>query len=78
MKCDVDIRKELYGNVVLSGGTTMLPGIVERMQKELVNLAPSTMKINCTSREKILSMDWRFNFVVTFYFSTNVDLEGRV
>merc|ERR1711892_129040 len=23
MKCDVDIRKDLYGNVVLSGGTTM-------------------------------------------------------
>jgi len=23
MKCDVDIRKDLYANVVLSGGTTM-------------------------------------------------------
>jgi len=45
MKCDVDIRKDLYGNVVLSGGTTMFPGIADRMQKELVNLAPSTMKI---------------------------------
>jgi len=45
MKCDVDIRKDLYGNVVLSGGTTMFPGIADRMQKELVNLAPSTIKI---------------------------------
>merc|ERR1711972_971160 len=27
MKCDVDIRKDLYANVVLSGGTTMFPGI---------------------------------------------------
>jgi actin-related protein len=45
MKCDVDIRKDLYGNVVLSGGTTMFAGIADRMQKELVNLAPSTMKI---------------------------------
>ncbi|KAJ9530020.1 hypothetical protein QJQ45_023302 [Haematococcus lacustris] len=26
MKCDVDIRKDLYNNVVLSGGTTMFPG----------------------------------------------------
>ena len=26
MKCDVDIRKDLYGNIVLSGGTTMFPG----------------------------------------------------
>ena len=45
MKCDVDIRKDLYGNVVLSGGTTMYPGIADRMQKELTALAPSTMKI---------------------------------
>jgi len=45
MKCDVDIRKDLYANVVLSGGTTMFPGISERMTKELTNLAPSTMKI---------------------------------
>jgi len=45
MKCDVDIRKDLYANVVLSGGTTMFPGIGERMTKELTALAPSTMKI---------------------------------
>jgi actin-related protein len=45
MKCDVDIRKDLYANVVLSGGTTMYPGIAERMTKELTALAPPTMKI---------------------------------
>jgi len=45
MKCDVDIRKDLYSNVVLSGGTTMFQGIGERMTKELTALAPSTMKI---------------------------------
>jgi len=45
MKCDVDIRKDLYNNVVLSGGTTMFAGIGERMTKELTALAPSTMRI---------------------------------
>jgi actin beta/gamma 1 len=45
MKCDVDIRKDLYANIVLSGGTTMYPGIGERMTKELTALAPSAMKI---------------------------------
>jgi actin beta/gamma 1 len=45
MKCDVDIRRDLYANIVLSGGTTMYPGIAERMTKELTALAPSTMKI---------------------------------
>ena len=45
MKCDVDIRKDLYANIVLSGGTTMFEGIAERLTKEVVALAPSTMKI---------------------------------
>jgi len=45
MKCDVDIRKDLYQNIVLSGGTTMFADIGARMQKEITALAPSTMKI---------------------------------
>jgi len=45
MKCEVDIRKDLYSNVVLSGGTTMFDGIGQRMTKELTSLAPTTMKI---------------------------------
>ncbi|XP_021489292.1 beta-actin-like protein 2 isoform X1 [Meriones unguiculatus] len=45
MKCDVDIRKDLYANTVLSGGSTMYPGIADRMQEEIVTLAPSTMKV---------------------------------
>ena len=45
MKCDVDIRKDLYGNVVLSGGTTMFPGIADRMYKEITAHAPSSMKV---------------------------------
>jgi len=45
MKCDVDIRKDLYANIVLSGGSTMYPGIQERMEKEIRTLAPPSMKI---------------------------------
>eukprot|EP00873_Tetraselmis_striata_P004351 jgi/Tetstr1/424615/TSEL_015137.t1 len=45
MKCDVDIRKDLYNNIVLSGGSTMFPGIADRMNKEITALAPSSMKI---------------------------------
>ncbi len=44
-KCDIDIRKDLYANVVLSGGTTMFKGIDDRMSKELTNLAPASMKV---------------------------------
>jgi len=45
MKCDVDIRKDLYANIVLSGGTTMFTGIDARLTKEITALAPATMKI---------------------------------
>jgi actin-related protein len=45
MKCDIDIRKDLFGNIVLSGGSTMYAGISERVTKELQNLAPSSMKV---------------------------------
>jgi len=45
MKCDIDIRNDLYANTVLSGGTTMYAGIADRMQKEISALAPPTMKI---------------------------------
>lgn len=55
MKCDVDIRKDLYANTVLSGGTTMYPGIADRMQKEITALAPSTMKIKVSLCSSLLS-----------------------
>jgi len=45
MKCDVDIRKDLYANIVLSGGSTMYPNMDKRMNKEVTALAPDTMKI---------------------------------
>jgi len=45
MKCDVDIRKDLYANTILTGGSTMFPGIADRMAKEIAALAPPTMKI---------------------------------
>ena len=58
MKCDVDIRKDLYANTVLSGGTTMYPGIADRMQKEITALAPSTMKIKIIAPPEMKYSVW--------------------
>ena len=58
MKCDVDIRKELYSNVVLSGGSTMFPGIGERMQKELLALAPPSIKVKVLASPERKYMVW--------------------
>jgi len=45
MKCDVDIRKDLYANIVMSGGSTMFPAIDTRVKKEITALAPNSMQI---------------------------------
>ncbi len=44
-KCDVDIRPHLYSNIVLSGGSTMFPGLRERLSKELQALVPEGVEI---------------------------------
>ena len=43
-KSDVDVRKDLYQNIVLSGGTTLFAGLPERLTKEVQELAPSAIK----------------------------------
>ena len=47
MKCNLDVRssKDLYANIVLSGGSTMFPGIADRVQKEITALAPPTTRV---------------------------------
>jgi len=42
--CDLDVRKDLLGNVVMSGGTTMFPNMPERLQAELQGLVPEATK----------------------------------
>lgn len=44
-RCDMDIRREMFGNVVLSGGTTVIPGLADRLAKELTSLAPPGVRV---------------------------------
>ena len=41
MKCDYDVRKDLLCSTILSGGSTMFPGIADRMRWELASMVPS-------------------------------------
>ena len=61
MKCDRDIRQELYENIILSGGVCCLPGIDERIKQEVTWLAPASMKINIVNsanRERRKYLSW--------------------
>jgi len=54
-KSEVDIRKELYGNIVISGGTTLISGFQERLLKEVKALAPTAIQ----SKVKVFSPEER-------------------
>ena len=41
MACDVDLRFYLFDNIVLSGGTTLIPGLPERLKAEMVMILES-------------------------------------
>ncbi len=40
----VDLRKELVKNLILVGGNSLLPGVFERLTKELSTMLPSVLK----------------------------------
>jgi len=43
--CDIDIRNDLYENIVISGGTTMFEGLQDRLQSEIQSKAPATVTV---------------------------------
>ncbi len=45
MKCDVDVRRDLFSNIILSGGSTLFEGLSARLWSEIHMIAPSTHKI---------------------------------
>ena len=46
MNCEAYyVYRDLFENIILSGGNTMFPGFIQRMTKEITSLAPSMMKI---------------------------------
>jgi actin len=46
MKCDMDIRKDLYSNILLSGGSTMFRQFDKRFDYEIKQLAPLLIRSN--------------------------------
>ncbi|XP_005415125.1 PREDICTED: actin-related protein T1-like [Chinchilla lanigera] len=49
LKCDMDIQRSLFGNIVLAGGSTLFPGLVERLMKELEHVASEGTPVKITA-----------------------------
>eukprot|EP01084_Bolivina_argentea_P036339 67248_1 len=56
--CDVDIRRDLYSNIVLSGGSTMFNGFKERVNKEITTLAPQSFRPEVIASENRKHLSW--------------------
>ena len=55
-KVDIDLRKNLYNNVLISGGNTLFKGIQEKFHSEIKKLAPKNMKVKLhTPGNRLLS-----------------------
>ena len=57
-ECDVDLRRELFSNIVLSGGSTMFPGIKERLAKEIKELIPDSVDVRILSPPERMYSVW--------------------
>eukprot|EP00656_Telonema_subtile_P049832 TRINITY_DN628_c0_g1_i3.p1 TRINITY_DN628_c0_g1~~TRINITY_DN628_c0_g1_i3.p1 ORF type:complete len:335 (+),score=74.90 TRINITY_DN628_c0_g1_i3:113-1117(+) len=49
MDCDTDVRKDLFGNIVMAGGTTMFPKMRERLQEDVQKKVAESVKVKVTS-----------------------------
>jgi actin len=54
-KCDGDIRSELYGNIVLSGCSSQLPGFATRLSQELNQLIRASASANANGAPPMAS-----------------------
>jgi len=43
-KCDVEMRKDFTSNLVITGGTSMFPGLIERLNQELKQVFPKNIQ----------------------------------
>ena len=58
MKCECDVRKYIYDNIIMSGGCNMTPGIGDRIHWELAARAPRHMRIRVITPPERLTTVW--------------------
>jgi len=58
MKCDNDVRKDLFANIILSGGSTLFEAMGERLWQEIHNLTPSNGRIKVLAPPERLYSVW--------------------
>lgn len=58
MKCDNDVRKDLFANIILSGGSTLFESMGERLWQEIHTLTPQSGRIKVLAPPERLFSVW--------------------
>lgn len=65
LKNDLDFRRELANNLIVTGGNTLFSNYNDRLQRELSMLLPTILKIRCLSLSDRLYASWLGGAIVS-------------
>ncbi len=64
-KVDVELRRELFGSIILCGGNTLVNNYINRLNRELVTLSPNNMKVKINASPERQNLAWAGGSVIT-------------
>lgn len=59
MTSDLSFRKAMYANVILCGGSSLLPGLADRLQREVQSLAPAVYTVTVRATPDRDQITWK-------------------
>ena len=63
--CSIDIRRELYTNVVITGGNSLIKGFAKRLKTEMTALVPPAAKVDVITSDDQADMSWYGGSVIS-------------
>ncbi len=63
--CDVDLKRDLFKNIILSGGNTMIDGLSTRLKMELDKMVPQNIEVKIDSKAHRKFLVWIGGSILT-------------
>ena len=63
--CSIDIRRELYTNIAITGRNSLIKGFAKRLKMEMTSLVPPAAKIDVIASEDQGNMSWYGGSVIS-------------
>ncbi|OMO49711.1 Actin-related protein [Corchorus olitorius] len=77
-RCDVDIRKELFGSILLAGGTASMQQLKERLEKDLLEESPQAARVKVLASGNATERRFRGQYIgISWFIPANVVFQVR-